>query len=178
MADFRTHLFSHLQSLSLGFFARRRTGELMSRLMNDVGALQTTLTEIPIGLAKQVVTLVGGLTILFVMNWRLCLLILLLLPAIVLVARFFGRRLKALSTSIQDETARASTILEEVLSGIRIVKSFVREDYELARFGAQVRRTLDIVLRRARIMPGFLPTITFPTLAAPAMVPASGAAPS
>src|SRR2546429_203107 len=111
IADFRMHLFNHLQSLSLGFFARRRTGELMSRLMNDVGALQTTLTEIPIDLAKQVVTLVGGLTILFVMNWRLCLLILLLLPAIVLVARFFGRRLKALSTAIQDETARASTIL-------------------------------------------------------------------
>src|SRR5438876_302500 len=91
IADFRMHLFNHLQSLSLGFFARRRTGELMSRLMNDVGALQTTLTEIPIDLAKQVVTLVGGLTILFVLHWRLCLLILLLLPAIVLVPRFFGR---------------------------------------------------------------------------------------
>ena len=170
IADFRMHLFNHLQSLSLGFFARRRTGELMSRLMNDVGALQTTLTEIPIDLAKQVVTLVGGLTILFVMNWRLCLLILLLLPAIVLVARFFGRHLKALSTAIQDETARASTILEEVLSGIRIVKSFVREDYERARFGAQVRRTLDIVLRRARIMAVFVPTITFATFAAAAVV--------
>jgi subfamily B ATP-binding cassette protein MsbA len=170
MADFRTHLFDHLQSLSLGFFARRRTGELMSRLMNDVGALQTALTEIPIDLAKQVVTLVGGLAILFVMNWRLCLMILLLLPAIVLIARFFGRRLKALSTGIQDETARASTILEEVLSGIRIVKSFVREDYERARFGTQVRRTLDVVLRRARIMAIFVPTITFATFAAAAAV--------
>ena len=170
MADFRTHLFTHLQSLSLGFFARRRTGELISRLMNDVGALQTALTEVPIDLAKQVVTLVGGFAILFVMNWRLCLLILLLLPAIVLIARFFGRRLKALSTGIQDETARASTILEEVLSGIRIVKSFVREDYERARFGTQVHRTLDIVLRRARIMAIFVPTITFATFAAAAAV--------
>src|SRR2546425_6551406 len=142
----------------------------MSRLMNDVSALQTALTEIPIDLAKQVVTLVGGLAILFVMNWRLCLLILLLLPALVLIARFFGRRLKALSTGIQDETARASTILEEVLSGIRIVKSFVREDYERARFGTQVRRTLDVVLRRARIMAIFVPTITFATFAAAAAV--------
>src|SRR5439155_13141905 len=95
MADFRTHLFNHLQSLPLGFFARRRTGELISRLMNDVGALQTALTEVPIDLAKQIVTLLGGLTILFVMNWRVCLLILLLLPAVVLVARLFGRRLEA-----------------------------------------------------------------------------------
>src|SRR5947208_12702662 len=170
MADFRTHLFDHLQGLSLGFFARRRTGELMSRLMNDVGALQTALTEIPIDLAKQVVTLVGGLAILFVMNWRLCLLILLLLPGIVLIARLFGRRLKALSTGIQDETARASTILEEVLSGIRVVKSFVREDYERGRFAAQIQRTLDIVLKRATIMAIFVPTITFATFAAAAAV--------
>src|SRR3989442_6791041 len=92
------------------------------------------------------------------------------LPTLVLIARFFGRRLKALSTGIQDETARASTILEEVLSGIRIVKSFVREDYERARFGTQVRRTLDVVLRRARIMAIFVPTITFATFAAAAAV--------
>jgi subfamily B ATP-binding cassette protein MsbA len=170
LADFRTHLFDHLQSLSLSFFAKRRTGELMSRLMNDVGSLQSALTEVPIDLAKQLVTLIGGLAILFVMNWRLCVLILFLLPAIVLVARFFGRRLKALSTGIQDETARTSTILEEVVSGIRVVKSFVREDYERERFGTQVRRTLDVVLKRARIMAVFVPIITFATFASAAAV--------
>ncbi len=170
LADFRTHLFDHLQSLSLSFFAKRRTGELMSRLMHDVGALQSALTEIPIDSAKQLVTLTGGLAILFVMNWRLCVLILFLLPAIVLVARVFGRRLKALSTGIQDETAHASTILEEVVSGIRVVKSFAREDYERERFGAQVRRTLDMVLTRARIMAVFVPVITVATFASAAAV--------
>src|SRR5712691_12173683 len=138
--------------------------------MNDVGLLQRMLTDVPIDVAKQLVTLVGGVTILFIMNWQLCLLILLMLPAIVMVARFFGRRLKALSTAIQDETARASTILEEVLSGIRIVKSFVREDYERARVGAQVGRTLDFVVRGERIMAIFVPTITFATFAAAAAV--------
>jgi subfamily B ATP-binding cassette protein MsbA len=170
LADFRTHLFDHLQSLSLSFFAKRRTGELMSRLTNDVGALQSVLTEVPIDVAKQLVTLAGGLAILFFMNWRLCVLILFLLPAIVLVARFFGRRLKALSTGIQDETARTSTVLEEVVSGIRVVKSFVREDYERERFGTQVRRTLDMVLTRARIMAVFVPVITFATFASAAAV--------
>src|SRR5207244_11243010 len=100
MADFRTHLFDHLQGLSLGFFARQRTGELMSRLMNDVGALQTALTEIPIDLAKQVVTLAGGLAILLIMNWRLRLLILPLLPALVLIARFSVLTPTALSTGV------------------------------------------------------------------------------
>src|SRR5512132_2105753 len=170
VTDLRMQLFAHLQTLSLRFFARRRTGELMSRLMNDVSALQHVLTEAPIDSAKQVVTLVGGLAILFLMNWRLCLLILVLLPAIVLVARFFGRRLKALSTGVQDETARASTILEEVVSGIRIVKSFVREDYEQARFSSQIHRTLEVVLTRARILAIFVPVITFATFASAAAV--------
>ena len=170
VTDLRVQLFAHLQTLSLRFFAHRRTGELMSRLMNDVSALQHILTDAPIDSAKQIVTLVGGVTILFLMNWRLCLLILVLLPVIVLVARFFGRRLKALSTGIQDETAGASTILEEVLSGIRVVKSFVREQYELVRFTAQVRRTLDVALRRAAVLAVFVPTITFVTFAAAAGV--------
>ena len=170
ITDLRIQLFAHLETLSLGFFSRRRTGELMSRLMNDVSALQHVLTDAPIDSAKQAVTLVGGITILLLMNWRLCLLILVLLPAIVLVARFFGRRLKTLSTGIQDETAGASTILEEVLSGIRVVKSFVQERYEQARFAAQVLRTLDVALKRAAVLAVFIPTITFVTFTAAAGV--------
>jgi subfamily B ATP-binding cassette protein MsbA len=93
-----------------------------------------------------------------------------LLPLIVLVARFFGRRLKALSTNIQDETAHVSTILEEVLSAIRVVKSFLQEEYELTRFSTQVRRTMDVALRRSAILAVFIPTITFVTFAAAAGV--------
>ena len=98
VADFRTHLFGHLQTLSISFFTKRRTGELMSRLMNDVTVIQHVVTETPVDSAKQLVTFIGGVAFLFVMNWRLCLLILLLLPLLVLVAKLFGRRLKALST--------------------------------------------------------------------------------
>jgi subfamily B ATP-binding cassette protein MsbA len=166
VTDLRTQLFAHLQTLSLGFFGRRRTGELMSRLMNDVAALQHIITEAPIDSAKQAVTLGGGIAILFFMNWRLCLLILVLLPLIVLIARFFGRKLKLLSVGIQDETAAASTILEEVFSAIRVVKSFGREPYEFDRFATQIRRTLDISLRRAAVLAVFVPVITLVTFAA------------
>ena len=91
VADFRIHLFRHLQTLSLNFFAKRRTGEILSRLMNDVGVIQNLVTETPIDSAKQLVTLVGGLAFLLYMNWKLCLLIVLLLPLLVLVARLFGK---------------------------------------------------------------------------------------
>jgi len=170
VADFRTHLFAHLQTLAVSFFARRRTGELLSRLMNDVTVIQSVVTETPIDTAKQLVTFVGGIGFLLAMNWRLCLLILVLLPLLVLVARFFGRKLKALSTSIQDQTASLSTLIEEVISGIRVVKSFVQTKREEARFSAQLEHTLSLTLHRAKIMAVFIPVISLLTFSAAAAV--------
>ena len=164
IADFRTHLFRHLQTLSLSFFAKRRTGEILSRLMNDVGVIQNLVTETPIDSAKQLVTLIGGLAFLLFMNWKLCLLIVLLLPLLVLVARLFGKRLKSLSTQIQDHTAALSTLIEEVISGIRVVKSFVRTDREEGRFGAAIDSLVAGTLRRAKILSVFIPVITLLTL--------------
>lgn len=170
VADFRRHLFAHLQTLSVSFFARRRTGELLSRLMNDVTVIQSVVTETPIDSAKQFVTFVGGIAFLLTMNWRLCLLILILLPLLVLVAKFFGRKLKSLSTSIQDQTAALSTLVEEVISGIRIVKSFVQTKREEDRFIGQINQTLSLTLRRARIMAVFIPVISLLTFSAAAAV--------
>jgi ATP-binding cassette, subfamily B, bacterial MsbA len=170
VADFRRHLFAHLQTLSVRFFARRRTGELLSRLMNDVTIIQSVATETPIDAAKQLVTFAGGIAFLLAMNWRLCLLILVLLPLLVIVAKVFGRRLKSLSTSIQDQTAALSTLIEEVIAGIRIVKSFVQTRTEEARFAAQVDHTLILTMRRAGIMAVFIPVISLLTFSAAAAV--------
>ena len=170
VADFRRHLFAHLQTLSVGFFARRRTGELLSRLMNDVTVIQSVVTETPIDAAKQLVTFIGGIAFLLAMNWRLCLLILVLLPLLVIVAKFFGRRLKSLSTSIQDQTAALSTLIEEVIAGIRIVKSFVQTAREETRFSAQIDQTLSFTMRRAGIMAVFIPVISLLTFSAAAAV--------
>ena len=170
IADFRRHLFAHLHTLSVSFFARRRTGELLSRLMNDVTVIQSVVTETPIDSAKQLVTFIGGITFLLMMNWRLCLLILVLLPLLVLVAKVFGRRLKSLSTSIQDHTAAMSTLIEEVISGIRIVKSFVQTQREETRFAAQVEQTLGLTMRKAGVMAVFIPVISLLTFSAAAAV--------
>ena len=164
IADFRTHLFRHVHTLSLSFFARRRTGEILSRLMNDVGVIQRLVTDTPIDSAKHVVTLIGGLAFLFYMNWKLCLLIVVLLPILVLVARIFGKRLKALSTQIQDQTASVSTLIEEVISGIRVVKSFVQTDREAGRFGLALRQLVAQAIQRANVLSVFIPTITLLTL--------------
>ena len=163
IADFRKHLFAHLQTLTVSFFSRRRTGELLSRLMSDVTVIQSLVTETPIDAVKQLVTFVGGITFLLLMNWQLCLLILILLPLLVVVSKLFGRRLKSLSTSIQDHTATLSTLAEEVISGIRIVKSFVQAQREKDRFADQVDQTLRLTLSRAGIMAVFIPVISLMT---------------
>lgn len=161
MADFRTHVFSHLHRLSLNFFAKRRTGELISRLMNDVGVIQNILTETPMDALKHLVTIIGGVGFLLVMNWRLCVLILILLPLLAVVARIFGKRLKALSLKIQDQTAHVTTLIEEVVSGIREVKSFVQGKREEARFRLQVEGLLATTMQRTAVLAVFVPVITF-----------------
>jgi subfamily B ATP-binding cassette protein MsbA len=133
-------------------------------MSNDVGVIQNVAITVPVDLAKQFVTLTGGLAILLYMNWQLCLLVLGVVPFVVLTAKIFGRRLKRLSTQVQDEVADTSTILEEVVSGIRIVKSFARERYEASRFTRQVRRTAQVALEKAKVMAYFVPAITVLTL--------------
>jgi subfamily B ATP-binding cassette protein MsbA len=161
MADFRTHVFSHLHRLSLNFFAKRRTGELISRLMNDVGVIQSLLTETPMDALKHLVTIIGGVGFLLIMNWRLCVLILILLPLLAIVARIFGKRLKALSMKIQDQTAHVTTLIEEVVSGIREVKSFVQGQREEARFRLGVEGLLATTMQRTAVLAVFIPVITF-----------------
>lgn len=164
VTDFRIRLFEHLEGLSLDFFAKRRTGEILSRMSNDVGVIQSVATTVPVDLAKQFVTLMGGIIILFYMNWRFCLLVLGIVPFVILTAKIFGRRLKHLSTQVQDEAAGTSTVLEEVISGIRIVKSFVQERYEASRFSRQVERAAEVALEKAKVMALFIPVITVLTL--------------
>ena len=162
--DFRVRLFEHLTGLAVRFFTKRRTGELMSRLTSDVQVIQNFTTDVPINLAKQMVTLVGGIAIIFYINWKLCLLIVAVLPMIILTGMFFGRRLKKLSIRIQDQTAEVSTTIEEAISGIRVVKSFVAEPHEHRRFRKQVGQITETALTRSRVLAIFVPFITLLTL--------------
>ncbi|MFQ5588333.1 MAG: ABC transporter ATP-binding protein [Nitrospiria bacterium] len=161
LTDLRVRLFTHLQSLSLPFFLHRQTGELLSRLTNDLGVVQTLATEMPVNLARQSLMLVGGILIILYMNWRLSLLAFLLIPVVVLAARFMGRRLRKLSTEVQDQLARTTTLMEEMITGIRSIKSFGREAHETGRFSAQTGRTLAVMLTRLQVSAAFGPMMVF-----------------
>ncbi len=164
VTGFRLRVVEHLTRLSLDFFVKRRTGELLSRVTSDVGTIQNLATSVPVDLTKQAVTLVGAMGLLLFMNWRLCLMIVSIVPLVVLVARLFGRRLKALSTEAQDRLAESTTIVEELVSGIKLVKSFLMERHEVDRLAANLNQTDAVALRRARLLGVFVPVITLLTL--------------
>lgn len=166
MVELRLTLFSHLQSLSLSFFNERRTGELVSRLTNDVSTVRALLTnDISTALA-QVLTFVGALILIVMTNWRLTLFMLALVPLVVIVARVFGRRLRKLSGAVQDQLAGATTVLEEAVGGVRVVQSFTREPYEIGRFRAAIERTFQLARQRIRLAAVFGPLASFMGFAA------------
>lgn len=147
--DLRTALYRHLQRLSLDFYATRRVGEIVSRLSSDVTQMRTMLTTNITMLLSQLVNLVGAVTIVLMLNAQLTLFILASAPVLVLVAFLVGRRIQRASTRIQDELADATVVAEEGLQGVRIVKSFAREDYETDRYDTAMTHTLHASLRMA-----------------------------
>ncbi len=147
--DLRTSLYTHLQNLSLDFYAVRRVGDLVSRLSSDVTQMRTMLTSNVTGLLSQVLTLVGSIFILLRMNTQFTVFILALAPVLILIAILFGRRIEKGSTHIQDQLADSTVIAEEGLQGIRVVKSFGRESFETGRYNVAMEKTFSASLRMA-----------------------------
>ncbi len=155
VAQLRGDLFGRLVTLSLDFHASRRVGELVSRLSSDVTLVRTMLTQTITSLLSSIIGLVGSIIILFTLSPTLLLVILILAPALIAVALVFGRPLQRVSTEVQDTIARSTTTAEEALSGIRVVKSYVREEWELERYDADLRTVVVTGSRLALWRAGF-----------------------
>mgnify|MGYP001157449844 FL=1 len=151
MADIRISIFTHLQSLPLSFYADRRTGELVSRLTNDVSLLQQAVTVNLATLMSMMITVIGAAVLLFWLDWRLTLLILIAVPIITLTMVWLGSRIRRASVDVQDALAEVANSAEETTRGARIVKSFAREPYEIGRFTGHVMALYRAAMHRARI---------------------------
>lgn len=134
VVDFRKRLYAHLHRLGLDFFADQRLGELTSRLTNDVGAIRTVAVEALLEILRQGFFLLGSVGIMVWLNWRLSLIIFLAVPGVAYGSRMLGMRIRALSRDVQDRLADSTSIAEEALGAIRVVKAFARGDYETARY--------------------------------------------
>lgn len=149
--DLRRALYEHMQRMSLRFFTETRTGELMSRLNNDVIGAQRAVSETIVTIISNIIFLIGSLAIMLALDWRLTLLGLAILPLFVLPARRVGRRLRALHRQSLEHNAEMNATMNETLnvSGAMLVKLFGREKQEIGRFGKDAAMVRDIGVESA-----------------------------
>lgn len=159
VADMRKRVFGHLINLSVRFFEDRKTGEITSRLTADIATLQGAVSLQLAQFVNQGVTLLGGLAVLLVLEWRLTLLMLAVIPALVVAAAFFSRGLRRSSTAFQDDLASANATADEAITSIRVVKSFTAEGWEAERYGAAIEQSFQSALVRVKLRAYFVPAV-------------------
>ncbi|TMG55825.1 MAG: ABC transporter ATP-binding protein [Chloroflexi bacterium] len=159
--DLRMAIVTHLQSLSLSFFNQKKTGDLMSHVTSDATLVHGIVTQTIIQVLGQVLTLVGGVAVIFVMNWRLALLTLVVAPPIGLIGQYLGRRIRDVSRAAQDAQGEAVGVLQEAIAEVRVVQAFTREQYEANRFHEKLMVMFQKSIERSRISSIMFPAIGF-----------------
>jgi subfamily B ATP-binding cassette protein MsbA len=149
--DIRDRLYAHIQTLSMPYFIRTPTGVLISRITNDVNLVQLSVTESVTEFIRQSLTLIGLIGAVFYRDWRLAVIAMFVFPLVIYPINRFGQRLKRYSTKSMKVMGNVMSILDEAISGIRIVKAYTMEDYESRRFSAENRNYYRNWMKRIKV---------------------------
>ncbi|MGM0601828.1 MAG: ABC transporter ATP-binding protein [Bacillota bacterium] len=159
--DMRDELYSHLQNLSLSFYSKNKTGDILSRVTNDVSQLEKSMINTTVGTIDKTFTLIGGIGYLVYLNYRLTIFLLLILPLITYVMTKFNIKLKRVSRRVQVKIANVSDVLQETLSAVRVVKSFGREEYEFDRFSSENQANFRAKMKKTQYGAILTPLVEF-----------------
>jgi len=161
LQELRGRLFAHFQSLSVGFFEKRRTGEIMSRLTNDLSALQTVHTVAVITAVKAPVEIMGALVYMFAKNWQLSLFIFAILPPVAFLINRAGKQVREATVNLQRQLAEMTNYLQEKIAAMRLIQTFGTRDYEIERFNVVNRESYKRTMRPIKISASLAPVIDF-----------------
>ena len=161
VADLRKAVYSKLMTLPVRFFDVRKTGEITSRLTSDVAVVQSTVSHSVAQALAQAVTLIGGVTLMFLVSVSLSFSVLAFLPIAIVASSVFGRRLRHISTAFQDQVAEANAYAEESIAANRVIKWFTAEGVETARYSSAVDASFAVAKRRARLRAIFVSIVMF-----------------
>ncbi|ALN85546.1 ABC transporter family protein [Lysobacter capsici] len=150
VAELRIRVFEHLHTLGLDYHIQQRIGDLLSRLGNDVAAVRNIVANLSVYVVINLFQFVGAAVVMLGMNWRMGLLVLAVTPLTTVVTRGFGPVLRRLSAKIQDELAHSTTIAQESLTGIELIKAYARAPREAQRYRSGMNRYLAVVLSARR----------------------------
>ena len=150
MRDLRDRLYRHLQSLSMGFFTGTRTGEIQSRVTNDVGGVQTVVTSTITDILSNIVILISTVVAMSILSWQLTLVAVGIVPLFAVLTNMIGAKRRAMSAEVQKAEAEMTAITQETLSisGIMLSKLFGRQSLEIERFQGENQHLSDLVVRR------------------------------
>jgi ATP-binding cassette, subfamily B, multidrug efflux pump len=161
--DLRNRLYDHLQRLSFAYHDRARTGELMSRVTSDVDAARVFTGQGVLQIVNTVVLYVSVLALMFFLNWQLALLSLLTLPFLAVTAIQYGTRVRPLFSRMQRQWAQLTAVLQENVTGVRVVKAFAREDFEIGKFERENQVYLERNIAATRLQALVYPLMLFIT---------------
>ena len=159
--DIRAELFRKLQKLPMAFYDKNKTGTIMSYVTNDVNALEGAMVDKSVELATEGFILIGSVVAMIYLDWKLTIFTILTFPVVLWLMNFFGKKIRRSSGQIQESTADITSVLQETVSSARVVKSFVREQYEIARFDRENMANFDANMRNTRYRATLTPTIEF-----------------
>ena len=159
--DVRSVLFRKFQRMPLSYYDKQQTGTVMSYITNDVAVMQSAIVDNLIELVTESSILIGSLAMMIYLDWKLSLLTLMTIPLVGFAMKIFGRKLKRSSTVIQERAAEITSLLQESISAIRVVKSFVRESYEIKRFEEQNWRNFQAAMKNVKLTSLLTPTVEF-----------------
>jgi ABC-type multidrug transport system fused ATPase/permease subunit len=170
LADLRNHLFRHLQRLSLGFYERNRAGVIISRLTNDVEALDQLVTDGVSSLVQNTLTLAGTAVILFFLDWRLALASLTVMPAMAFATAWFRKRSGRAYRGVRETLGAVTATLAEDIAGMRVLQSFTREPAARENFRVVSNRYRDSNMDTVVLNGIYFPIVDFLSSAATAVV--------
>jgi ATP-binding cassette, subfamily B, bacterial len=157
MRDLRNRLYAHLETLPLSFFTSTKTGEIQSRLANDVGGVQTVVTTTASSILANVVTFVSTIVAMIIISWQLTIVAVITVPVFFWLTRAVGERRRRVSRSTQESLAAMSALSEETLSvsGVLLAKVFGNQGRDISRYSQENQRLADLEVRQQMIGQGF-----------------------
>jgi subfamily B ATP-binding cassette protein MsbA len=161
IVDVRDVLFRKLQRLPISFFDRHQTGEVMSYISNDVAALQSALVERMVEMMTESAIFFGSLVMMVLLDWKLSILTLITVPLVGLAMDIFGKKVRSAGAVIQARMSDITALMQESISSERVVKSFVREEFEIDRFHTQNELNFRAVMKDAQLSSLLTPTVEF-----------------
>ena len=159
--DIRSEIFRKLQRLSLAFYDKNKTGTIMSYVTNDVAALQTAMVEKAVELVTEGLVLIGSIVAMLWLDWKLTLFTFCTFPVVLWFMDYFGKKIRKNGGEIQECTAELTSVLQETVSSARVIKSFVREDYEIDRFDNQNKENFYANMKNIKLNALLTPTVEF-----------------